>query len=1095
MSEIKSLPFDDSKDRFLELVRLNQVVILAAETGAGKSTKAPLALLRAGIGGDKMIIVTEPRRLATTLLAEWVAELYGTEVGDVVGYQIAHDRQISRATKLVYKTEGTLLAEIRSDPLLKRYGVIVLDEVHERGVNQDLLMALVSDVLPLRPDLKLVISSATIDTDKFSQFFGGAPVLKVPGRIFPVEVRYAHKTPEDMKEMVEMIIDEIDSILLSDEDGDVLVFMPDYDSIMKVSLGLEKLLGPRAKNVRIHQLYGNQMPDDRKAALMRDKTRRVFIATNIAETSITIDGLRHTVDSGLINTEVYVNASMSALQVTEHSRAGCNQRLGRVGRTQDGICHRMFTEENFLKRVEFARPQILRMSLDEVFLNLRCLHYSMDQVLALKFMDKPHALKWKDAESRLKILGAINSKGEVTADGIDMHRFKVAPMIGRMILEGKKRGCLEEILTIAACLSAEKYIFVRPGANRDEADESFRRYKRSESDALTMLKAWNEWDVRKGDKRWARSMFFSPLAFSQIDSIRDGFLDLLEAEEIEITSMKSELELKKAIASGLIVNLARLIGKYDYEWNGRSTFIFPGSAVMGSTPQYVVCATVVESTGENGPKAYMRGVHTVEAGWIPELVSLDACVIEIHIESGKYSGEQNVSYRRTWNGMEIERKTLEMIPQELIPYIAAALTKQLPEGYGIISESAPELQKIWNYAIPSDAIYVYGEARRVLIQPTMELFTSAIAKKIAGLPTIDAVIIAIGSMTAEDVLTDSVLKAYQAEQTAQLQRNHAEAERRAKMLKDTHEAETKSRAEVAPLNLKVSDLNRRLAALGSVTRDHYIIECAQNAVREPQYYGGLIGVQNRVDAYEQMVMRLEESEAPRFETTRELYTKIREVMPFCPVCGSAWDDSFACHVRHVPDRIIAKPGQDDWLIGSFKTDRSEVLASVKFGTRQSVSMQVVIRENAPWSGRVFKSVSYHPNMIILPESLLENREIILEYLTELDKAKRALENELKFIEDLKRGVTKGEIIRLTFHVRETDGIAIAEYKRDKIEAPADDLDRYPKNGESWWCHVISQNGPTKVALYRKEGTTRADVDQVITDMIDLFPDLPIQLVQ
>lgn len=1106
MAERSWLPFDDYVEQFLELVRLNQVVILSAETGSGKSTRAPLAILNAEIAGSKMICVTEPRRLATTMLAEYVAELHGTELGDVVGYQIAHDRVVSNSTKLVYKTEGTLLAELRSDPLLKRYGLIFLDEVHERSVNQDMLMALISDVLPFRPDLKVVISSATIKTDEYSEYWNGAPVLLVPGRLFSVDVRYFNKTPENMEDMISAIVDVVDEILLAGEDGDILVFMPDYESIMTVSKALEKMLGGRAKGLRIHQLYSNQLPDDRKAALKRDTKRRVFFATNIAETSVTIDGLEWVIDSGLRKDTVYVNADMSALQVTEHTQAGCNQRMGRVGRTKNGKCIRMFTEENFLKRPAFAKPEILRMSLDEVLLNLRCLDYSMAKVLGLKLMSKPPEFQWKDAESRLKVLGAISGNGDVTKDGEAMHRFKVAPMIGRMILEGKKRGCLEEIMTIAACLSAEKTIFVRPGAKQDEADESFRRYKRPESDALTMMKAWNEWDDRKGDRDWARKMFFSSQALSQIDRIRLGFLELLDREGIEISSMKNELELKKAIAAGLIVNLARKAEYFDYQWKGRQTFIFPGSAVMGpSPPPFVVCATVVESTktvkdkrtGEDKQvvRAYMRGVHIVEAVWLKELVSLDACKVEIMFDRHYLTQELKMVYRQTWNGIEIECKDLESISKELIPYVADAAAKQISDGYGVVSDSAPVLKAFWDKSVPYEAVYKYGEERRRLLEPTMKLFVSGIAKKIAGLSTIESILTAIGEMTALDVLTGDALKAYQAENEAEMQRNREAAERRAKVLRETREAEEKAQAEVAPLRTKVVELDQRLIALGSVAFDRYRQQKAWSAVREPQWNGGFAGVKKYVDEYELAIERVELLEAPRFELTRAIYAAIQEEMPVCPVCGSAWEEgSFTCAVRHVPDRIMARPGQNDWLIGSFKTDREEEVARLQFRSGSSVQLTVNVRKNAPWAGRSFSTVQYHPNIIILPESLLPDRELILEYLAELDRAKKALEDELAIVADLKKKVATGETICLVFKDR-GDGFMVAEYKREKIAAPADDLDRYPSDGESWWCHVIPSKGPIKIALYRKVGTAAIDVDRVRSDIKDLFPDLPTQLLQ
>ena len=277
--EKTELPFDAFKKKFLDLVHESQVVILAAETGAGKSTKAPLALLNAGFGGTKLIGVTEPRRPAATLLAKWVAELHGSPLGETIGYQIGQDRQLGHSTKLKYMTEGILLAELQGDPELHRYSIIVLDEVHERGVNQDLLMALVKDVLPKRPDLKVVVMSATIDTDKFAQYFGDAPVLEIPGRVYPVDVRYANTTPENGR-VIEMCVDKIVEILNGGEAGDILAFLPDQVSIMKVVRGLEDQLESRLSTLRILPLYGSQSPDDQAQVFVRDHRRRIIVATN-----------------------------------------------------------------------------------------------------------------------------------------------------------------------------------------------------------------------------------------------------------------------------------------------------------------------------------------------------------------------------------------------------------------------------------------------------------------------------------------------------------------------------------------------------------------------------------------------------------------------------------------------------------------------------------------------------------------------------------------------------------------------------------------------------------------------------------------------
>lgn len=1103
---VRSLPFDEHEEEFLDLVRKNQVVILAAETGAGKSTKGPLALLRAGLGGHKLIGVSEPRRPAATMLADWVSELYGTELGTVVGYQIGQDRMLGAETRLAYITEGVLLNQLHSDPLLSRYSIICLDEVHERGVNQDLLMALVKNVLPKRPDLKVVVMSATIDTDKFSKYFGNAPVLTVPGRVFPVEVRYAKETPES-GDMVKAMIEKILEILHTNEPGDILAFLPDQASITQVVNALEKEKERELSRYRFLPLYGSQAPDDQKEVFKVDHRRRIIVATNIAETSLTIDGVRHVVDSGLIKATVYVDASMSALQVTEHSRAGCDQRKGRAGRTQDGICHRLFTKADFESRVAFTKPEILRMSLDQVLLDLRCLKYTLAEILALDLMDAPKTVQWKDAETRLKLLGALDADGEVTKDGMRMKRFHVEPMIGRMILEGEKHECLDEVITIAACLAGTRPIFVAPKDKREEARRAKKGFDDPNSDLLTFLKVWRDWDRTDGDHRWARENFLSSRALVQVDRLRDQLMSTLEQEGVTYSSSQDSLKLRKAVASGLIVNIAQKSGRFNYAWNGRSTFISPGSALFGDDPPFwLVCTKAMETTNDRGTKTYMHGCHAIDVKWLPELVPVEACVTEITATRKSYlSTDVEVVYRRTWNGIEIERKTLETIPETLIPFIAATAAKQLSDGHGFFHEQTPQLVKTWKRIAPAIPWSVFGEERRRLVSPHMDLFTKAIAKKIAGKSTIELVVAAMNTMTVEDVLTGDALKAYQAQHAAEMQREREEAEAQARRDEEARKTREKVQVEFAPLRAEFAALDARVRALGYALnyrangqkmewREYDLREEAKLCVQSDSHVD-LSRARRCVEGYRVIVERLERENAPKFDQTRLIYAYVRETMPVCPVCGGAWNDAFVCTQVHTPDQIIAKPGQNDWLIGEFKTDRGETVASAGFERRRtSVKLEFEVREDAAWSGKTFASVTYQPNLIILSESLRENRAMIMDYLAELEKAKKALEFELNFVEMLKLGVTSGEIIRLKFLTR-ADGIAFAEYKREMIQAPADDLDRYPQHGESWWCHVIPGNGPTKIALCRKVGTTKVDVDRVIADMTELFPDLPVQLLQ
>lgn len=1083
------LPFDTFEKEFLDLVRKHQVVVLAAETGAGKSTKAPLALLNAGFGGNKMIGVTEPRRPAATLLAKWVAELHGTELGNVIGYQIGQDCKLGRSTMLKYMTEGILLAELHGDPELHRYSVIVLDEVHERGVNQDLLMALVKDVLPKRPDLKVVVMSATIDTDKFAEYFGGAPILEIPGRVYPVDVRYANVTPEN-GHVFEMCIEKIVEILNGNEGGDILAFLPDQDSITKVVKGLEDELESRMRSLRILPLYGSQAPDDQAQVFVRDQRRRIIVATNIAETSLTIDGVRHVVDSGLIKAMCYVDASMSALQVVEHSRAGCDQRKGRAGRTQAGVCHRLYTQENFFQRDGFTKPEILRMALDQVLLRLRCLNFSMEEVLALDLMDKPKEDQWKDAEARLKLLGAIGADGSVTQDGVRMNRFQVEPMIGRMILEGVRRGCVEEIITIAACLTATNNIFVLPKGKEQEAKVAHVAFHNLTSDPLTYLKVWKAWDKTDGDRHWARDHYLSSKALAQVDRIRGGFLDLLEREGIEITSLANDIELKKAIAAGLIVNLAQKGGRFNYQWKDKVTFIFPGSALMGTTPPpFVVCAKVVESS-----KAYMRGVHTIDPKWIAEIVPLDACKNEITVERSYLSDQIEFVSRRSFNGIEIERENLEMISETTMSLVTSLIIDELVREYGFVLRVAPTLQIIWNKCVSTHIGYSYGEEREQLLRPLKKQFTQVIMSRLSGVTTISKALSTLSKLGASDFLTGEAFASFQRENIRAIAVAEETQARRGRELLERARIERENIArceeELVPLRERVQELDARVKQLGVVLSwsDHNLQRIAQ--LIRPSSYETIDDLRKKVDDYQRVVERLERENAPKFDATRTIYARVLELMPVCPLCGNVWSQKNDCENIHDLNRLIAIGNKGFTTLGTFKTNRDEQVAELLVrGNR--IELRFSVARDRPWHGNVFKTISCESKVVILPESLVGERELIELWLAELAEAKKALEAELVRVERLRQGVANGDIVCLSFHDR-GDGFMVADFERKQLLAPHDDLTHYPKEDERWWCRIVRTGSVVNLFLLDRAGVyaTRADIDKIITDGLSMFPDLP-----
>ncbi len=439
---VSHLPFFHRADEFVKLVRENQVVIVAGETGSGKSTIAPLALLNSGLASGGKIGVTESRVVVTKRLAKWVSKLDGTYLGEVVGYQVGMDRQLDELVRLVYETEGIVLNQMLTSPKLGKYKILVIDEVHERTINVDVLMARLKKILDVRGDLRVVIMSATMDVHRFSEYFDGAPIMQVAGRTFPLEIRYAHGTPRDLEESIEWCADKVVEILQGDEPGDILCFLPDENSIKTMIRLLEKDLLPKAgvEEVRLLPLYGQQSEEEQDLAFVEEGPRRVILSTNIAETGVTVEGVVHVVDTGFIKQTMYISAKMSGLQIVEHSQAGVDQRAGRSARTQPGICHRLYTLRNYQSRVKFTEPEIRRSSLNQTLLDLRCGGISFEEIVALEFMDAPELKQWHEANQYLKILGAFDHDGNVTELGRKMHALHVDPMIAKIILEGVSRG-------------------------------------------------------------------------------------------------------------------------------------------------------------------------------------------------------------------------------------------------------------------------------------------------------------------------------------------------------------------------------------------------------------------------------------------------------------------------------------------------------------------------------------------------------------------------------------------------------------------------------------------------------------------------------
>ena len=640
------LPIHKYRQRIVDTVVANQVTIVVGETGSGKTTQLPQYLYGASFGtNDGTIGITEPRRIAATSVARFVAGQLGTKLGDVVGYQIRFDdRTVHYDTKIKFMTDGILLREFQVDPDLSRYSVIMIDEAHERSVNIDFTLGLLKDLLSRRPDLKVVISSATIDTEKFSRYFDGAPIIEVSGRTYPVDIVWSDKNYSEW-EIVDAVVEQIVKIHTTMDPGSVLVFMTGADDIGKVVEALEEKAVRQLgfKDLEILRAHGG-LSSEELGRIFEDipGKRKIIVATNIAETSITVEGRIYVVDSGRIKqTHFNPESGIQSLDVVEHSQAGCNQRAGRAGRTEAGMCFRMFTEENFCERPEYTEPEIRRMSLAGVVLSMEDI--GIENIKNFDFIDPPKKDAFHEAYQTLIALGAVVAdKSGLTALGREMARLPLEPRIARMVLEAEKHGCIKEIATVAAFMSV-RTIFARPKGKEMDADIAHMRFKNNRSDALTFLNVWNAYEDSGYDREWCFKNFLRSRSLWEVKNIRSQIISILRRRG-EVTSNPDENIILRSVAAGLIMNLLEHSSRHEYNGqlqNLNSVYIFPGSAVFGYGDPHWIVATEIMRTS----KSFARGVSEVDVRWLPELAPNHFFVGKPQLTS-YVDGEDTVTARR-----------------------------------------------------------------------------------------------------------------------------------------------------------------------------------------------------------------------------------------------------------------------------------------------------------------------------------------------------------------------------------------------------------------------------------------------------------------
>jgi len=489
----EQLPVSQKKDEILEAIRDHQVVIVAGETGSGKTTQIPKICLELGRGVKGLIGHTQPRRIAARTVAERVAEELRTPLGEAVGWKVRFTDQVGGETLVKLMTDGILLAEIQTDRELRQYDTIIIDEAHERSLNIDFILGYLAQLLPRRPDLKVVITSATIDPERFSRHFGEAPIVEVSGRTYPVEVRYRPLLEEDSsdpdRDQITAICDAVDE-LQREGDGDILVFLSGEREIRDTADALEK---KKLRFTEVLPLYARLSHAEQHRVFQRHSGRRIVLATNVAETSLTVPGIRYVIDPGAARISRYSHRTkVQRLPIEPVSQASANQRKGRCGRTSDGICIRLYSEDDFLSRPEFTDAEILRTNLASVILQMTAA--GLGDIEKFPFIDPPDRRNIKDGVDLLQELGAIDPKEKdhkkrLTPLGRKLSQLPLDPRLARMVLEADRNGCAREVMVIAAALSIQDPR-ERPSEKQQQADQQHARFKDETSDFLAFLNLW-----------------------------------------------------------------------------------------------------------------------------------------------------------------------------------------------------------------------------------------------------------------------------------------------------------------------------------------------------------------------------------------------------------------------------------------------------------------------------------------------------------------------------------------------------------------------------------------------------------------------------
>mmetsp|Transcript_11503 Transcript_11503/g.25251 ORF Transcript_11503/g.25251 Transcript_11503/m.25251 type:complete len:999 (-) Transcript_11503:105-3101(-) len=614
----ESLPICRLKRELTSAMTENQVLVVIGETGSGKTTQMTQYMHELGITKNGMIGCTQPRRVAAVSVSKRVAEEFGCTLGEEVGYSIRFEDVTSKSTIIKYMTDGMLMREYLADNDLRRYSALMLDEAHERTIHTDVLFGLLKDLCRRRPEMKLIVTSATLNAEKFSTYFFECPIFTIPGRTFPVEIMY---TKEPESDYLDAALITIMQIHLSEPAGDILLFLTgqeEIDTACETLYSRMKALGDLAPELIILPVYSS-LPAEMQSRIFERAppgSRKCVVATNIAEASLTIDGVYYVVDPGFSKQKAFnAKLGMDSLVVTPISQASARQRAGRAGRTGPGKCYRLYTEMAYKNEMLSTNiPEIQRTNLGNVVLQLKAM--GINDLLGFDFMDPPPVATLVGAMEGLNALGALDDEGLLTRLGRKMAEFPLEPNLSKMLLLSVDLGCSDEILTITSLLSVENP-FYRPRDKQGQADMKKSKFHQAEGDHLTLLAVYKAWEASKFSNPWCFENFIQARSMRRAQDVRKQLVTIMDRYKLDILSTgKNYKKICMAITAGFFTNAAKKHPQEGYLTivDQNPVYIHPSSAIFNKNPEWVIYHELVLTT-----KEYMRNIMVIDAKWLIEL--------------------------------------------------------------------------------------------------------------------------------------------------------------------------------------------------------------------------------------------------------------------------------------------------------------------------------------------------------------------------------------------------------------------------------------------------------------------------------------------